>query len=166
MVNLQQLIAYRLKVKGVSFGKGAIRYSRPEQIDFNVVESMLRATAKSEGKVCWGLALRTPASEETCPPFLFGKAVGVTLMAPSSGDEFVIMLVHADRNRATSIAERIRDMVERNAIAFGSHVLRICVSVGVTTVEPADTDAGMTLRRGDAALYLAKQQGRNRVVCA
>jgi uncharacterized protein YdhG (YjbR/CyaY superfamily) len=42
----------RLKVKGVSIGKGAIRYSRPERIDFDVVESMLRATAESTGPVC------------------------------------------------------------------------------------------------------------------
>ena len=42
----------QLKVKGVTFGKGAIRYSKPERIDFNVVESMLRATQESEGVVC------------------------------------------------------------------------------------------------------------------
>ena len=41
-----------LKVKGVSFGKGAIRYSKPERIDFGVVESMLRATPASTGPVC------------------------------------------------------------------------------------------------------------------
>ena len=41
-----------LKVKGVSLGKGCIRYSKPERIDFNVVESMLRATQESEGVVC------------------------------------------------------------------------------------------------------------------
>lgn len=42
----------KLKVKGVTFGKGAIRYSKPERIDFNVVESMLRATVESTGPVC------------------------------------------------------------------------------------------------------------------
>lgn len=41
-----------LKVKGVSVGKGAIRYSKPERIDFGVVESMLRATVESTGPVC------------------------------------------------------------------------------------------------------------------
>jgi uncharacterized protein YdhG (YjbR/CyaY superfamily) len=38
--------------KGVSHGKGCIRYTKPERIDFNVVESMLRATVESEGVVC------------------------------------------------------------------------------------------------------------------
>jgi uncharacterized protein YdhG (YjbR/CyaY superfamily) len=38
--------------KGISCGKGVIRYSRPEQIDYNVVESMLRGTVLSTGPVC------------------------------------------------------------------------------------------------------------------
>ena len=42
----------QLMGKGVSIGKGAIRYSKPERIDFYVVESMLRATVKSTGPVC------------------------------------------------------------------------------------------------------------------
>lgn len=42
----------RLHGKGISVGKGAIRYSKPERIDFDVVESMLRGTVKSTGPVC------------------------------------------------------------------------------------------------------------------
>lgn len=42
----------RLAVRGVSLGKGCIRYSRPERIDFEVVESLLRATVESTGMVC------------------------------------------------------------------------------------------------------------------
>jgi len=41
-----------LKIKGVSVGKGCIRYSKPEKIDFKVVKSMLNATVKSTGVVC------------------------------------------------------------------------------------------------------------------
>jgi uncharacterized protein YdhG (YjbR/CyaY superfamily) len=43
---------YLLNIPGVSFGKGAIRYSRPEKIDFTVVEKLLRATVESTGEVC------------------------------------------------------------------------------------------------------------------
>ena len=42
----------QLKGKGVSIGKGAIRYSKPERIDFKGVASMLRATQESTGPVC------------------------------------------------------------------------------------------------------------------
>ncbi len=43
---------YLLNIPGVTFGKGCIRYSKPEKIDFVVVEKMLRATKASTGKVC------------------------------------------------------------------------------------------------------------------
>lgn len=42
----------RLNGKGISVGKGAIRYSKPEHIDYGVVKSMLRGTMKSTGPVC------------------------------------------------------------------------------------------------------------------
>jgi uncharacterized protein YdhG (YjbR/CyaY superfamily) len=42
----------QLQGKGISVGKGAIRYSKPEHIDYHVVESMLRGTLKSTGPVC------------------------------------------------------------------------------------------------------------------
>jgi uncharacterized protein YdhG (YjbR/CyaY superfamily) len=41
-----------LKIKGVSLGKGCIRYSKPEKIDFKVVEKMSKATQESTGVVC------------------------------------------------------------------------------------------------------------------
>jgi len=43
---------YLLNIPGVTLGKGCIRYSKPEKIDFNVVEKMLRATVESTGEVC------------------------------------------------------------------------------------------------------------------
>ncbi len=43
---------YMLNIPGVTLGKGAIRYSKPEHIDFDVVEKMLRATVESTGQVC------------------------------------------------------------------------------------------------------------------
>ena len=41
-----------LKGKGISVGKGAIRYSGSEKIDFKVVEMMLKATVESTGVIC------------------------------------------------------------------------------------------------------------------
>lgn len=38
--------------RGIRIGKGVIRYSRPERIVFNVVESLLRDTVKSTGPIC------------------------------------------------------------------------------------------------------------------
>jgi uncharacterized protein YdhG (YjbR/CyaY superfamily) len=41
-----------LKGKGISLGKGCIRYSRPERIDFQVVGRILKATQESTGIIC------------------------------------------------------------------------------------------------------------------
>lgn len=41
-----------LKVKGVSLGKGCIRYSKPEKIDFGVVQKLLEGTIKSTNEIC------------------------------------------------------------------------------------------------------------------
>ena len=43
---------YLLNIPGVTLGKGCIRYSKPEKIDFKVVEKMLKATVESSGDVC------------------------------------------------------------------------------------------------------------------
>jgi uncharacterized protein YdhG (YjbR/CyaY superfamily) len=43
---------YLLNVPGISLGKGSIRYSKPEKMDFKVVERLLKATVESTGEVC------------------------------------------------------------------------------------------------------------------
>ena len=43
---------YLLNVPGITLGKGCIRYSKPEKIDFKVVERLFKATVESEGEVC------------------------------------------------------------------------------------------------------------------
>lgn len=43
---------YRPQLTGLSVGKGCIRYSRPDRIDYEVVEKMLAATRDSTGMIC------------------------------------------------------------------------------------------------------------------
>jgi uncharacterized protein YdhG (YjbR/CyaY superfamily) len=43
---------HRKALKGCSIGKSCIRYKRPEQIDFDVVKSLLRGTVESHSKPC------------------------------------------------------------------------------------------------------------------
>jgi diguanylate cyclase (GGDEF)-like protein len=88
------------------------------------------------------------------------------LLARFGGDEFLFMLVDTDEEQAYSIAERIRNLVEQTAVVFDSHNLNVCVSVGLTTVQPGDMDLRLILKRADDALYRAKQEGRNRVEIA
>jgi uncharacterized protein YdhG (YjbR/CyaY superfamily) len=46
------MAAHRTRVEHLSVGKGCIRYRKPEDVDFDVVRSMLRETARSTGPVC------------------------------------------------------------------------------------------------------------------
>jgi len=43
---------YGDRLAGLDVGKGCIRYRREDQLDVDVVRSMLQATAASEGPIC------------------------------------------------------------------------------------------------------------------
>jgi uncharacterized protein YdhG (YjbR/CyaY superfamily) len=46
------LDAHRARLPGLSIGKGCIRFRRPDQIDREVIRSMLAATAATPGPIC------------------------------------------------------------------------------------------------------------------
>lgn len=80
------------------------------------------------------------------------------------GEEFLVVLPETDLESARQAAERIRERVSQIDTGrwFGTQQ-RLTVSLGVTASRPAgDTESSM-LRRADAALYAAKERGRNRV---
>jgi uncharacterized protein YdhG (YjbR/CyaY superfamily) len=54
ILNQEVLDAFkeRLAGKGINFGKGCVRYSRPERIDFELVEEMLVVSEKSDAPIC------------------------------------------------------------------------------------------------------------------
>ena len=88
------------------------------------------------------------------------------------GEEFVIVLPSTDLESALKVAERVRSIVEAAGLpplgrrtpppAFGT-----TVSCGVASSRPVSGHSPEGLLEGaDQALYLAKQQGRNRVCSA
>jgi diguanylate cyclase (GGDEF)-like protein len=83
------------------------------------------------------------------------------VVARIGGDEFVLALPNV-RNQAD--AEIVAAKVHRvmaEPIEYEGNTLRITVSLGLTMAQPGEA-ADETLKRADAALYHAKESGRNR----
>jgi diguanylate cyclase (GGDEF)-like protein len=78
------------------------------------------------------------------------------------GEEFLLLLPEVDLNEAIRVAERVRvEATEDRADGLPP----ITLSGGVALCDPGDgRDPEPLLRRADAALYLAKRAGRNRIV--
>lgn len=81
------------------------------------------------------------------------------------GEEFIALLSGCDLDRAREIAEMVRRAVGEEPLAEPDDGVRVTVSCGLAEIRPGDTaDAAIT--RADAALYRAKQDGRNRTCVA
>ncbi|NMH66340.1 diguanylate cyclase [Shewanella salipaludis] len=88
------------------------------------------------------------------------------LLARYGGEEFVVLLPETSETGALAVAERLRQAMEAQAIPHaGSACLpHVSVSIGIASMYPRQGDNWQTLlHRADQGLYLAKQQGRNRV---
>jgi diguanylate cyclase (GGDEF)-like protein len=81
------------------------------------------------------------------------------------GEEFLILLPETDKDAGLRIAERLRKRVANTAFRIGPECIEMTVSLGVHfDPDPASVTADQIVRLADAALYSAKQAGRNRVV--
>ena len=84
-------------------------------------------------------------------------------IARLGGEEFVAVLPGATHTEAAEIAEELRHCLASLSVEHLSQEIRLSASFGVATMLPEDTTWLEILRRGDRALYLAKEQGRDRV---
>jgi diguanylate cyclase (GGDEF)-like protein len=83
------------------------------------------------------------------------------------GEEFVLLLPQTDEADALSIAERLRAHVAGMAVpaddgAGPGTLVSLTVSVGVAALGAAGSEVTDLLAAADAALYYAKQTGRNK----
>jgi len=91
---------------------------------------------------------------------------GIDLACRFGGEEFVIVMPDTEQHIAERVAERIRHEIESQPFATGggTQALRVTVSIGVASMIPGKDSAETLMKRADAALYEAKNTGRNRVV--
>ncbi len=82
------------------------------------------------------------------------------------GEEFAVVLPDAGVADAVKFAQRVQERIAAQSMRYQGGVISMTVSIGITIMRPADVLAADTLSRSDAALYRAKQNGRNRIEVA
>lgn len=81
------------------------------------------------------------------------------------GEEFAIVLPETPPVNAFTAAQRVRELIAGSELPLeeSDGVLRLTVSIGLAWMTPNDRGVEQLLARADAALYRAKNGGRNRV---
>ncbi|MCB5183853.1 sensor domain-containing diguanylate cyclase [Methylobacillus gramineus] len=78
------------------------------------------------------------------------------------GEEFLIVIKDCDEHSAMLLAEKIRNAVENELIAYKGEQISITASLGVAVARTGEKMEHV-LDRADAAMYAAKMAGRNQV---
>ncbi len=85
------------------------------------------------------------------------------LIGRFGGEEFVALLHATDRDKARLVAERLCRRLHRMEIPLDREDHFLTISIGMATRRPHDSLSSL-VERADTAMYMAKSQGRNRVV--
>ncbi len=109
------------------------------------------------GHLSGDYVLRTMAAE------IAGRMRKEELFARYAGDEFVIVLPETSTEDASRFAEIVRKMVDEYDFEFDGRALPVTISVGVGAFTPDMVSPAQLVAAADAALYRAKEHGRNRV---
>jgi len=112
------------------------------------------------GHVCGDIALREIARrmQASLRPYDFLGRYG--------GEEFLVLVPGCDPHTVCEVADRIRLGVADQPIFARENEIAVTLSIGVNTANPASVEQrDELLQRADEALYLAKQNGRNRIEC-
>ena len=86
------------------------------------------------------------------------------ILGRMGGEEFAVLLPETPPDGAHHIAERLREKLSQVTIGSEKGTVQFTVSIGVTNWRGNSDGLSELLRRADAALYEAKERGRNRVV--
>jgi diguanylate cyclase (GGDEF)-like protein len=82
------------------------------------------------------------------------------------GEEFAAVLRDTSREKALTVAERIRETFAHAAREVDGRPVGATVSIGLAYCQEAAFDVAELLAQADQALYFAKERGRNRVEIA
>ncbi|RJS62285.1 GGDEF domain-containing protein [Bacillus sp. PK3_68] len=89
------------------------------------------------------------------------------LVSRNGGEEFTVVLIDCQLNRAIEIAENIRKAVEKNKFSLNDgQKITLTISVGIASYGDTTNNINMLIEEADRALYQAKKSGRNKICVA
>lgn len=88
---------------------------------------------------------------------------GRDTLARLGGDEFCLLLENCPLDKAAKIAEALLAVLRAMPFVWQQRTFSIGASIGVVAITPLMTDSEQVLSYADAACYMAKNAGRNRV---
>lgn len=94
---------------------------------------------------------------------LRGQVTAARALARIGADEFAALVEDADDERALEAARALKAALERARFSWEDRVFEMSVSIGVATATAATRDGAALLAAADAACFVAKQRGGNRV---
>lgn len=94
-----------------------------------------------------------------------GKLPAEACFARFGGEEFAIVLPHGISDALHPLARRLREVIAADPFVVEGRTIPVTISLGATLAAPGESFSSV-YSRADAALYRAKQGGRNRVEIA
>jgi diguanylate cyclase (GGDEF)-like protein len=88
---------------------------------------------------------------------------GTDILARIGGEEFALVLIQTDASAALHFAKRLCKAISDEPFFVNGKVIAATVSIGVSEIVEGLVSLPEALKQADAALYEAKQTGRNRV---
>lgn len=152
----------KLKMKHYFFATLMERYDRGQggKQDFSIIMldiDFFKKFNDSWGHSCGDAVLKRVAR------LIAENIRSVDVAARYGGEEFVVLVPEATADQAKFVAERIRLAVEASEYDYEGMKLKVTISCGVASFDAnIDYSPKEVVDRADRALYLSKQEGRNR----
>ena len=86
---------------------------------------------------------------------------GSDLKCRYGGEEFLVLLPETPLHGARRVAETLRKEIAERPIPWAGEALTVTASFGITQALPGEISIQNVVQRADAALYRAKEEGRN-----
>jgi len=137
----------------------ADRYGTPLAISLVDIDHF-KAINDTYGHVAGDEVLRKLAME------LRGRIRHPDVIGRYGGEEFLVVLPHSTSKAAAEQAERLRKHIQGLTIQSNDFEIQLTISLGIAQYKPHHEDWQEFLSRADAALYRAKDSGRNQWVVA